>query len=179
MILKDIKCRNSYRDHEVELSLIFDDTFQKDIEKLADDTLGKIGKKILINIKQLRKKRSLNANAYFWVLLNDLAIKLDTTVDELYKRYVREYGVSQLVLVPGNEEAKTEFIKQWGRGHDSTGWFAEDFGKCIRVFFGTSTYDSKQMARIIQAVIDDCKAAGINTLTPDEVAHMVSVLDSN
>lgn len=178
MYLKGIDCTNSYKDRSYNLLLKFDEADEKDIKAIVDDWITKIGKKVMISIKEIRKKRSLNANAYFWVLLNDLAVKLNTTSDELYKRYVREYGVCQMILVSGSdkEEAKKAFIERWGKGHDSSGWFAEDFGNCIKVYFGTSTYDSKEMSRIIEAVVEDCKSAGINTLTPDEIAHMVAVL---
>ena len=178
MVLKGIDCTNSYTDRAVNLMLKFDEADAPEIYKTVDDWITKIGKKVTLTIKENRKKRSLNANAYFWVLLNDLAIKLNTTRDELYKHYVREYGVSQMVLVSGKDkaEAKKEFIDRWAKSHDSSGWFAEDFGNAIMVYFGTSTYDSKEMSRIINAVVEDCKASGINTLTPDEIAHMVSMI---
>ena len=178
MKLKGIDCTNSYTDKTVNLLIKFDESDCKELYGLVDDWISKIGKNIFITIKEIRKKRSLNANAYFWTLLNQLAVKMNTTSDDLYKHYVRDYGVFQMILVAGadKEEAKKAFIDRWAKGHDSSGWFAEDFGNCIKVYFGTSTYDSKEMSRIINAVVEDCKSAGINTLTPDEIAHMVAVL---
>ena len=44
-----------------------------------------------VSIKRRKKKRSLDANAYMWVLLRELAFKVENSPIELYKHYVRGF----------------------------------------------------------------------------------------
>lgn len=39
------------------------------------------------------------------------------------------------------------------------------------LYFGSSSYDTVQMSRLIDLLIEDCKAQGIETATPDEIAR--------
>ena len=45
-----------------------------------------------VEIKEHREKRSLDANAYFWVLVDRLAEKLRIPKTDIYRRYIREIG---------------------------------------------------------------------------------------
>ena len=36
-------------------------------------------------------------------------------------------------------------------------------------FHGSSTYDTAQMSKLIDNIVSDCKALGIETLTPDKL----------
>lgn len=40
------------------------------------------------------------------------------------------------------------------------------------LYYGSSTYDGAQMARLIDNIVQDCKAVGIETMTPDELARL-------
>ena len=58
-----------------------------------------------------------------------------------------------------------------------TGWVTEqvDYGPdgdhlVIRLYYGSSTYNTKQMSRLLDAVIADCKEQGIDVATPAELA---------
>lgn len=60
-----------------------------------------------------------------------------------------------------------------------TGWPTEEVdyqkdgdGIVVRAYYGSSTYNSKQMCRIIDMAVQDAKSLGIETLTPDELARM-------
>ena len=44
----------------------------------------------------------------------------------------------------------------------------------VTVWYGSSVYDTKQMSRLIDAIVQDCKAAGIETMTPAELDALVS-----
>ena len=57
------------------------------------------GKELTAEIKQYRKKRSLNANALLWTLLQKMADVLHTTKDELYIQMLDRYGVFTFVVV--------------------------------------------------------------------------------
>lgn len=55
------------------------------------------------------------------------------------------------------------------------GWQAETFDSkldgCTNavLYYGSSAYDKAQMARLIDNIVQDCKAVGIETLTPEQL----------
>ena len=131
----------------------------------------KPGDEITIEVKKKRKKRSLNANAYFWQLVNKVAQKLNCSDQDVYRRLVKDYGVSTTLMV--RDEAKEAFIRAWTEGKDSSGWFCEELGHGgIRAYSGTSTYNTKEMSRIIDGLVEECKDLDIETMTPDELDHL-------
>ena len=130
------------------------------------------GKVYEVTVKPKRKKRSLDANAYCWTLLDKLAEKMVVPKTEIYRQYVREIGGnSETVCVL--EKAADKLIDGWGR--NGIGWVAErttsKLNGCVNVilYYGSSTYDSRQMSRLIDLIVQDCKAQGIETLTPFEL----------
>lgn len=129
---------------------------------------------ISVEIKKYRKPRSLDANGYAWVLIDKLAAKLNMTKVEVYRELIRNIGgVSETVCV--KSEALESLQRGWSR--NGLGWFSEEFPSkldgCTNVilYFGSSSYDTVQMSRLIDLLIEDCKAQGIETATPDEIAR--------
>ena len=77
------------------------------------------------DLKVHREKRSLDANAYFWVLAGKLSAKLNISVIEVYRQYIREIG-DNFEIVPIRDDAKAIWIKNWqSRG---LGWVCDDLG---------------------------------------------------
>ena len=153
-------------DHEGQWLCIRTNRAQSTCEELE------IGKVYEVVVKPQRKKRSLDANAYCWVLLDKLAEKLSAPKTSIYQQYVREIGGnSETVCVL--EQAADKLIEGWGR--NGIGWIAEKMPSklngCVNVvlYYGSSTYDTKQMSRLIDLIVQDCKAQGIETLTPFEL----------
>ena len=128
-------------------------------------------KKLLdVEIKPHRERRSLDANAYFWTILTKIAEVLRTTTDELYLIMLERYGhVYDYVLVVPDavDRLKKEFrtVKEIGKGKIGSTEAIQ-----LQVFYGSSTYDSKQMARLIDGVVSEAKELGIETMTPNEIA---------
>lgn len=57
------------------------------------------------------------------------------------------------------------------------GWVCEEIGKSkiegytnVKAYYGSSTYNSKEMARLIDSIVEDCKLQGIPTDTPEQIA---------
>ena len=138
-------------------------------------------KKYAVEIKEYREHRSLDANAYMWRLLDEMAevkslIEEKTcTKEELYLGYVKEVGPFKDFTLP-EDQAKT-FRVAWSML--GTGWPTEqvDFSPdgeqvVIRAYYGSSQYNKKQMSRLIDMVVQDAKALDIETLTPMELARM-------
>ena len=127
------------------------------------------GKTLDVTIKQYRKKRSLNANAYLWVLLSKMAAALNTTKDELYIEMLDRYGVfTHLIVKP---EAVSRVIAEW-RTVRELGEVSVNGKKGVQlqVYYGSSTFSQQEMATLIDGVVSECKEIGIETMTPEELA---------
>lgn len=133
------------------------------------------GNQYTVEIKEYRKKRSLDANAYAWVLIDKLAEKLRISKAEVYRNAIREIGgVSDIVCV--QEKAADALCEGWN--HNGLGWFTDRMPSklpgCVNVvlYYGSSTYDTAQMSRLIDGLVQDAKAQGIETMTPAEIARL-------
>lgn len=134
-----------------------------------------------ISIKKFHKKRSLDANEYMWVLAEKLAEKLRITKYEVYKSHIRDVGV--FTPLPIEADSVEKFSEIWSsRGK---GWVVDVVDnsklpgyKRINAYYGSSTYDTAQMSRLIDSIVEDCKEQGIETLTPQELENMKALWDS-
>lgn len=138
------------------------------------------GKLYDVEIKQHRERRSLDANGYFWVLADQLADKLTTKdnvvkKEDIYRRLIVDVpGASETVCV--QEKAVDKLCRGWE--HNGTGWMTERMPSkipgCVNVIlhYGSSVFDTAQMSRLISLVVEECKAQGIEVLTPDELARL-------
>lgn len=129
------------------------------------------------NVTIKGKGRSLDANAYCWVLLDRLAAHYGISKQEVYRQEIRNIGgVSEVLCL--QEKAADAFCKGWER--NGLGWMADKgvskLKGCVNVtvWYGSSTYDTEQMSRLIDAIVEDCKAVGIETMTPAELDALVS-----
>ncbi len=129
------------------------------------------------SLKIHRNKRSLDSNAYAWKLMDELAVKLRMSPEEVYRQYIPDIAGNS-VIVPIREDVIGHWDKIWCSGH--IGRLTEDLGECkrtkgyhnIRCYFGSSDYDTAQMSRLIDLIVEDCKAQDIETKTPEEIAQM-------
>ena len=127
--------------------------------------------KIKVTAVKYRNRRSLDANAYMWVLLEKMAEVLHTTKDDLYIQMLDRYGVFTHIVVQPQVVArvKAEWRAVRELGEITVGSMT---GIQLQCFFGSSTYDTKEMARLIDGIISECKALDIETMTPDELDQM-------
>lgn len=130
-------------------------------------------------IKEHKPKRSLNANAYCWTLLGKIADKLGLTKKEIYQEYIKDKGIYRVVTI--NKTAAPTFIKVWeGQG---LGWLCETSETNIEglvdvvAYYGTSSYNSKQMASFIDYVVEEAKVLKIETLTPTQIFNLKNAWD--
>jgi hypothetical protein len=150
---------------------------EQSVFKLMVDEL-KDCEKLSVEIKPWRKKRSLDANAYFFVLADKLAAKLGTTKEEVYRNAIKDIGgVSETVCV--KNQAVDRLCEGWAR--NGLGWqydtFPSKIDGCTNVilYYGSSTYDTAQMSRLIDNIVQECKENGIETATPNELKNLLSM----
>lgn len=130
-----------------------------------------------IEVKTHRKKRSLDANAYAWVLMDKLAEKTGIAKEEIYRQLVRNIGGNSYIY-PIRKDAVEGYIRHWSGG--GLGWIAESLGESkldgyenVISYYGSSQYDTAQMSRLIELLVAECEDQGIETKTPQEIEAMM------
>lgn len=122
-----------------------------------------------------KKKRSLNANSYYWATLQELAERLGLPKEEIYRKHIKEVGAYTPMCIQDKELER--FLEVWSS--NGIGWVCDvDSSKidnCVTVlaYYGSSVYDSKQMSRLIDQLIQDCHNVGILTLKDKEIEKMI------
>ena len=134
--------------------------------------------KLSFKIGRYTESRTKDANRYFWALCEKLAEKLNSTKIDIYLNSIRNVGVFY------DDEIETEKVQHRRKAWEmiGTGWLTErvDFSadgnkEVIRFYYGSSSYNKKQMSRLIDNVVQDCQAVGIETRTPEQLAQLVSL----
>jgi hypothetical protein len=147
------------------ITLEVDGDLKQTYDKLRD-------KAVDITIKQYRARRSLDANAYAWTLLDKLSEATETPAEDIYRDAIRSIGgVSEIVCV--QDKAVDGLRKAWK--HNGIGWQTEaDKSKIegctnVKLYYGSSLYDTAQMSRLLDMLIQDCKSIGIETRPQGEI----------
>lgn len=151
------------------LTLELDDDFRSQFDELHEEDLD-------ITIKKHRAKRSLDANAYAWVLIDKIAERMKLSKTEVYRKHIKEVGgVSETVCV--QDKAVDRLRETWKR--NGIGWQVETYPSkiagCTNVtlYYGSSVYDTAQMSRLIDGLVDTCKSIGIETMPPEKLEAMI------
>lgn len=147
-----------------------------------DEMLSKLDPNIeyIVEIKKKTKRRSLNANAYAWVLCEKIAKELSKNAyiskNDVYKRVIQEAGT--FTYLPIKNDAVSRFIEIW-HGH-GLGWYAEEAGPAkmegytiIRAYHGSSVYTVDEMRRLIDALVDECSQLNIKIDDNDYINSLV------
>ena len=133
---------------------------------------------VRVDIKKASKHRSLSANNFAWVLIDQIAEVTGKTVTEVYQNAIREIGgISDYYGM--KEQAYESFCEIWTKGHlgrqveiipgsAKPGWIN------VRAWKGSSDFDSAQMARLIDSLIQDAENLGIPTIADEEIERMVN-----
>lgn len=134
-------------------------------------------KKLLtVEISKQKKKRSLDANSYAWVLITKIADILRTSKEELYIEMLKRYGQreKQLISIIDNEEA-IAMIYRATNNHCTVVGEGTVNGKQFKhlaILIGSSQYDTRQMSILIDGIVSEAKELGIETMTPAELQEL-------
>ena len=134
-----------------------------------------------VSFDKHREKRSQDANAYFHVLVGKIAEKLNTSNAEVKNRLIADYG--EVNFLPDGSldwSVKPEAF-DWTRSlethYQPTDRYIMDKGKKCIVYIvmrGSRTYNTKEMSRLIDGAVNEAKELGIETMTPNQIAEMMS-----
>lgn len=134
-----------------------------EIGKYALSYLPDVNNPMTVEIKEFKKPRSRNSNALMWELCEKLSEKIPgISKEDVYRQAVHSVGTCFSTTVP---TAQADALSNsWTcRG---VGWLAETIGQdeestSILLYPGSSTYTTDQMARLIDYLMDECKAEGV------------------
>ena len=120
------------------------------------------------------KKRSLDSNAYAWVLMSKIAEKQGITKDEVYENMLQGYPSFYedekgcIAITVKKEVDMSKVGGHWFRYKES-----ED-GKFVSYLMikGSSEFDSREMAHFIDMIIFEAKQYNIEVMTPNQIAEM-------
>lgn len=127
---------------------------------------------LTIEAKPYRKRRSLNANAYAWKLISDIADELRISKESVYMAMLRRYGQSELISVLAHIPVDG-FIKYYEEAGESA-LNGKQF-KHYRVYKGSSEFDTREMSILIDGIVSEAKELNIPTETPEEIERIKSL----
>jgi len=125
-------------------------------------------------IKQERPKRSLNANSYCWVLIGEIAEIQGLSNQIVYEKMLQDYSKAYTFVI-----VKPEAVQQTKATLLDAHIYAYEIGNKdvdghegvqLQLYYGSSTFDTKQMSRLIDGIVEEAKELGIETKTPEEIA---------
>jgi len=167
--LKDITLN---RDGSQNVTVTVQADFREDFDALCN-------KDVEITIKKASVKRSLDANAFLWFLCGQIAERSSkyskAGKNDVYRDAIRAKGVYEPLMI--RADALERFINRWA--DKGTGWFAEviddykDKYKIVHAYYGSSTYTTAEMSRVIDYVILEAEDLGIPTITPKEMEKLL------
>ncbi len=147
-----------------------------DVTNALDSITGKI---LRLTAKQWKEKRSLDSNAYMWVLTDRIAQELGSTRDEEHKRQVLTYGFVDItddgaIIITLHSKVDVDLIDGYWRLYKQSG--DGRFKSYMRIK-PTHEYDTKEMSDFLEHIIEEAKELGIETATPEELERMAQLYE--
>ena len=134
-------------------------------------------------LKEYKPKRSLDSNAYCWVLCDEIAKELSKdgtiiTKEKIYQDGILQIGTFEPMII--EEKAFENFKRIWQR--QGLGFLVQEVSrkdKCVKVhcYYGSSTYDSKEMILLINLLVELAKSLNIETKSDKEIECLLKEWD--
>lgn len=174
------KFSNVYKDYINEAWIVQIETH--DEPRIVDELKDKL---LTITFKQYKEKRSNDANAMYWSLIGKLAKTLGISNPEAHNKMLCLYGQPENIgggkwyqTVPDDEKSErmisqsttyhlkpTSDVRKGNNGVDY---------RTYVIMRGSHTYDTAEFSALLNGLIEECKALGIDTESPEEVERMLA-----
>lgn len=166
--IADVACMGS----TIEFTVVLDSLYRQDVFEVLNAMQGD-KKPYMISIDRQKRKRSLNANNYMWQLCQKIGEKIGATKETVYRKNIREVGSFETVELISAGAAR--FIRSWEA--NGLGWLAEPISErggymTVIAYYGSSSYDTAEMSRLVEAVVEEAKTLGVETMTPLELDRL-------
>ena len=165
-----------YETRKPKISVVLDTNEISIVEQLKNEN------KLNIELKKWYKKRSLDANSYCWVICDLIAKELSkngiTTKEEIYRDAILQVGTFEPFIV--QEKTFENFKRIWEK--QGLGFLVQEVSrkdKCVKVncYYGSSTYDSKEMSLLIEILVQLAKSLNIETKSKAEIDSLLKEWD--
>lgn len=141
------------------------------------------GKQLRIDVREVKGKRSLDANGYYWTLITKLGDKLRMSKAHLHNVMIRRYGQPEIiggkivyVVIRDTEEAEKQANEdEYNHLKPTSEVKVGNDGKRYRTYIlmrGSHQYNTKEMSVLIDGLVSECKEQDIETLPPEELARL-------
>lgn len=147
------------------------------VERLREE------KDLSITMTKWREQRSLSANAYYWVLVSKISEITGHSNAAVHNLLLRRYGVPETIdgelittFIPDTDEAEKDVLNKEIYHLKPTSYTKQGKNGTFRAYVllkGSSDFDTKEMARLINGAIDEAKDLGIDTVSTEEVKRMM------
>lgn len=158
---------------KAKISLVLDTNDIDVVEQLKREN------KLNVELKKYRQKRSLDANAYCWILCDSIAKELSKdgtiiTKEQVYQDSILQIGTFEPMIW---EEKNFERCKEIWQGQ-GLGFLVQEVSrkdKCVKVhcYYGSSTYNTKEMSLLIEIIIELAKDLNIETKPQEEIESLL------
>ena len=134
---------------------------------------------LAVKLSKYRERRSLDANAYAWVLMSKIADAVESSKDDIYEEMLNRYGVfyqdeNGYIVVTVKSSVDISTLQGHWRRYKENGAFTSYI-----MIKGSSEYDTAEMSRFIDGVVYEAKQLGIETETPDEIERLKALWQKN
>lgn len=158
-------------------------TMTLDVEEIPSG-VDRLPEDLAISFTRWSNRRSLDANAYHWVLVAKIAKVLGASQNYVHNMLLRDHGQPEIVndhLVPFYIPDTTEDM-EWAMETDqlhlrmTSKIITDPDGNRLRLCFiirGSHTYNTDEMSALIEGTVQEAKALGIETMTPAELERMM------
>lgn len=165
--LKDLTIN---RDGTQNITITVNADFREEFDELYE-------KDIKVDIKKFNRARSMNANNYAWELIDRISEKVNKRKTEIYRDAIRDIG-GVSILTGMKDIAIDTFRRSWEKDHlgrqvEVVPGSAKPGWSNVRIYFGSSEFDSAQMGRLIDILVQDAESLGIATMTPDQQERLL------
>ncbi len=119
-----------------------------------------------VKIEPFSEKRTKSMNSYYWVLVTELASKLNTSKDELHAELIKQYAprdyLSMLSQVNINDYFPYYDLQTTYKNGGNT-------FKSYLVYKRSSNMNKNEFRGLLDGLISECHECGISTMTPQEI----------
>lgn len=151
--------------------------------QIIDILWDRRGEDVRYDLKEIRPKRSRDANAYFHVLCGKLRFKHDPSgapwsMARMKNHLISSYGQEQLIegeRMVYKTNAPEEYMRELEYIHTKLLDIREENGKSVyfyQIYRGTHTYNSWEMSKLIEGTVEECKQVDIETLSSAEIKRI-------
>ena len=158
-----------FRDNGYILSFKVDKPFKS--RQMIAEFKDKGINELTVTVDKRRDMRSLKSNALLWEICTRIGDAINAPKEDVYRGAIRQTG--NYYPLPIKSEAVDDFKRIW-QGHGE-GWFAEVMDDCkkpgykyVFAYYGSSVYDTAQMTKVINILLQDAKDLGLEILSERE-----------